>query len=77
MKVRLISYSKSDEHADMTALVAFCARVSNPSNQMNTQTNDKLIKYLIANSHWSPFETDEQLKWDALRSVLTGYRSAL
>ena len=56
MKVRLISYSKSDEHADLTALVSYCARVSNPSNQMNTQTNDKLIKYLIANSHWSPFE---------------------
>lgn len=37
-------------------IVAYCARVSNPSNQLNTQTNEKLIKYLIKNAHWSPFE---------------------
>ena len=37
-------------------LVAFCARVSNPSNQFNTETSEKLIKYLIKHSHWSPLE---------------------
>jgi len=40
----------------MTELVAFCARVSNPSNQNNKGTSEKLIKYLIANKHWSPLE---------------------
>jgi thymidylate synthase (FAD) len=40
----------------MTELVAFCARVSNPSNQSNKDTSEKLIKYLIANKHWSPLE---------------------
>jgi thymidylate synthase (FAD) len=40
----------------MTELVAFCARVSNPSNQSNKETSEKLIKYLIANKHWSPLE---------------------
>ena len=61
-KVKLISYSKpSDEMCnegleDLQDLVAFCARVSNPSNQLNTETSEKLIKYLIANSHWSPME---------------------
>jgi thymidylate synthase (FAD) len=42
--------------SDMTDLVAFCARVSNPAGQMNTATNEKLIKYLIKNQHWSPLE---------------------
>ena len=61
-KVKLISYSKpSDEMCnegleDLQDLVAFCARVSNPSNQLNTETSEKLIKYLISNSHWSPME---------------------
>lgn len=40
----------------MQDLVAFCARVSNPSNQMNLETSEKLIKYLINNAHWSPLE---------------------
>jgi thymidylate synthase (FAD) len=61
MKVKLISYSKvPDDEAmvnqDLLDLVAFCARVSNPDNQMNTETSDKLVKYLIKNKHWSPFE---------------------
>ena len=62
MKVKLISYSKpSDEMydeglVDVQELVAFCARVSNPSNQFNTETSEKLIKYLIKHSHWSPLE---------------------
>ena len=62
MKVKLISYSKptrelvSDGLYDVQDLVAFCARVSNPANQYNTETSEKLIKYLIANAHWSPLE---------------------
>ena len=62
MNVKLISYSKpSDEIiseglADIQDLIAFCARVSNPANQLNTETSEKLIKYLINNAHWSPLE---------------------
>jgi thymidylate synthase (FAD) len=41
---------------DVQELIAFCARVSNPSNQFNTETSEKLIKYLINNQHWSPLE---------------------
>jgi len=41
---------------DVQELVAFCARVSNPSNQFNTETSEKLIKYLIKHQHWSPLE---------------------
>jgi thymidylate synthase (FAD) len=61
---RLVSYSQpssqfSDEHGgldDLKDLVAFCARVSNPSNQQNKSNNDKLIKYLIKHKHFSPLE---------------------
>ena len=61
MKVNLVSYSKSDgsyliDTASATELVAFCARVSNPDNQMNQETSDKLIKYLMKHKHWSPLE---------------------
>ena len=57
MKVELISYSKPvNGDKSIQDLVAYCARVSNPSNQNNTETNDKLINYLIKNQHWSPFE---------------------
>ena len=62
MKVKLISHSKpsreiaSEGLYDMQELIAFCARVSNPANQFNTGTSDKLIKYLINNKHWSPLE---------------------
>ncbi len=62
MNVRMVSYSKpSDEMfeeglVDVQELVAFCARVSNPSNQFNTDTSEKLIKYLIKHQHWSPLE---------------------
>ncbi len=62
MKVKLISYSTptkeilDDGISDAQELVAFCARVSNPSNQLNTETSEKLIKYLIKNAHWSPLE---------------------
>jgi len=62
-KVRMVSYSMpSPEFAreglnDVQDLIAFCARVSNPSNQFNKETSDKLIKYLIKHKHWSPLET--------------------
>jgi thymidylate synthase (FAD) len=62
MNVRMISYSKPSEEMfqegliDVQELVAFCARVSNPSNQFNTETSEKLIKYLIKHQHWSPLE---------------------
>jgi thymidylate synthase (FAD) len=56
MKVAVVSYSQSNPAQSITELVAYCARVSNPSNQHNTETNDRLIKYLIKNKHWSPFE---------------------
>ena len=57
---KLISYSKThcdvEELSNLQDLVAYCARVSNPSNQFNTETSEKLIKYLIRNGHWSPLE---------------------
>ena len=61
---RLVSYSKPTEEFikegmaenDMLDLVAFCARVSNPANQMNSETSEKLVKYLIKHAHWSPLE---------------------
>lgn len=61
MSVKLISFTVPciDEiplDSDVGDLIAFCARVSNPSNQHNTDTSDKLIKYLIKHKHWSPFE---------------------
>jgi thymidylate synthase (FAD) len=62
MKVNLISYTKPASHleaqgvADLKEITAYCARVSNPTNQLNTGTADALIKYLAAHRHWSPFE---------------------
>jgi thymidylate synthase (FAD) len=59
MTVRLINYSQSPSTgADRTMMesIAYCARVSNPSNQNNTETNEKLLRYLIKHKHWSPFE---------------------
>ena len=62
MNVKLLSYSQPTEEfasmgiTDAQELIAFCARVSNPSNQLNTETSEKLIKYLIKHQHWSPLE---------------------
>jgi len=59
MSVKLISYSTAPEGSDLgdcQELIAYCARVSNPSNQMNSETSEKLIKYLIKHAHWSPLE---------------------
>jgi len=58
MNVSLVSVTKPELEAIKNAedLVAFCARVSNPSNQMNLETAPKLLKFLIKHKHWSPFE---------------------
>ncbi len=62
MDVRLVSYSQpTAEFADLGVddaqeLIAYCARVSNPSNQFNTDTSEKLIRYLVKHAHWSPLE---------------------
>ena len=59
MKVKLVSFSQAPEGwdgYDCQELIAYCARVSNPSNQMNKETSEKLIKYLIKHKHWSPLE---------------------
>jgi len=62
MKVKLVSYTQPtkefyvDGLESIQDLVSFCARVSNPSNQYNTETSDKLIKYLLEHKHFSPFE---------------------
>ncbi|MBN75782.1 MAG: thymidylate synthase (FAD) [Actinobacteria bacterium] len=59
MIARLVSYSQPTDIIgvdDIQELIAFSARVSNPSNQMNKDTNQKLLKYLAKHKHWSPFE---------------------
>ena len=60
MKVRLIGYTQPPEDIvgldDLQDIVAYCARVSNPSNQINSETAPKLLDYLIKHKHWSPFE---------------------
>ena len=55
-RARLISYSQGVDLQGAEDLIAYCARVSNPSNQDNTETANKLLKYLIKHKHWSPFE---------------------
>ena len=73
MKVKLISYTKSAEDNELTTptdLVAFCARVSNPANQMNSATSEKLIKYLIKHRHWSPLEmVDVTMEIETTRDI--------
>ena len=62
MTAKLVSYSQPTEEftelgiMNAQDLIAFCARVSNPSNQLNTETSDKLIRYLIKHKHFSPLE---------------------
>jgi thymidylate synthase (FAD) len=55
---KLVNYSKSstDDNQSLQDMIAYCARVSNPTNQSHTETNEKLIKYLIHHQHWSPLE---------------------
>ena len=60
--VKLVSYSKASDDfeaeglTDLQELIAFCAKVSNPASQINTETSERLIKYLIKHQHWSPLE---------------------
>jgi thymidylate synthase (FAD) len=62
MNVRLVSYSQPTLEfanigvSDAQELIAYCARVSNPANQLNTETSEKLIRYLVKHQHWSPLE---------------------
>ena len=62
MDVKLVSYSQPTEEFrdlgidDAQELIAYCARVSNPSNQFNSDTSEKLIRYLVKHQHWSPLE---------------------
>jgi thymidylate synthase (FAD) len=62
MNVRLLSYSQptlefaTQGISDAQELIAYCARVSNPTNQLNTETSEKLIRYLVRHQHWSPLE---------------------
>lgn len=62
MKATLVNYSVPTQDLadkgidDVQEMIAFCARVSNPSNQFNTETSEKLIRYLIKHKHWSPLE---------------------
>ena len=57
MKVKLISHSQApDFNESALDLVAYCARVSNPDNQNNRETSEKLVKYLMKHKHWSPLE---------------------
>ena len=62
MDVKLVSYSRPTVEfrdlglTDAQELIAYCARVSNPSNQLNSETSEKLIRYLVRHAHWSPLE---------------------
>ena len=56
MKVKLINYSQSPDGKNLLEQVAYAARVSNPSNQDNSETAEKLVRYLIKHQHWSPLE---------------------
>ena len=76
MKVKLISYSQPSKEMlaegleNVQDLIALCARVSNPSNQFNKDTSEKLIKYLIKHQHWSPLEmTSACLEIETTRDI--------
>jgi len=62
MNVKLVSYSQPTAEftdlgiSDAQELIAYCARVSNPANQLNTETSERLIRYLVRHQHWSPLE---------------------
>jgi thymidylate synthase (FAD) len=62
MKIQLVSYSQPTREfinqgvEDAQELIAYCARVSNPANQLNTETSERLIRYLVRHQHWSPLE---------------------
>jgi thymidylate synthase (FAD) len=56
LNVKLVSYSQNAQNMSLMEQVAYAARVSNPANQNNTETSEKLVRYLIRNQHWSPLE---------------------
>jgi thymidylate synthase (FAD) len=59
MSVKVIAYTQladKNNTMDPSDFIAYVARVSNPSNQHNTETSDRLLKYLVKHKHWSPFE---------------------
>jgi len=56
MSVKLVNYSKTDDNKNLLEQIAFVARVSNPANQNNSETAEKLVRYLIKHKHWSPLE---------------------
>ena len=58
MEIKLVSITSPiiDELNSAEELIVYCARVSNPENQLNNETSPRLIKYLIKHKHWSPFE---------------------
>ena len=73
--IKLVSYSKPSEQFESEGLenvqdpIAFCARVSNPSNQMNSETSEKLIKYLIKHAHWPPEMVSACLEINTTRDI--------
>jgi thymidylate synthase (FAD) len=76
MKVKLVSWSTpskemvADGVENVQDLIAFCARVSNPSNQNNKATSEKLINYLVKHKHWSPLEmTSACLEIETTRDI--------
>ena len=77
MNVKLIGYTQPAEGLDkelnmesVQDLIAFCARVSNPSNQINMETTEKLLNYLAKHKHWSPFEmASATLEIDTTRDI--------
>lgn len=76
MQVRLVGYTQPSHEFhnegidDVQDLISFCARVSNPSNQMNTVTTEKLLDYLTKHKHWSPFEmASATLEIDTTRDI--------
>jgi thymidylate synthase (FAD) len=75
MNVKLVSFTVPDIDelpldSDVLDLIAYCARVSNPSNQSNTDTSEKLVNYLVKHKHWSPFEmADVTLEIETTRDI--------
>ena len=75
MNVKLINYSQSPDGMNLLEQVAFAARVSNPTNQNNSETAEKLVRYLIKHQHWSPLEMvsvclEIETKRDIARQIL-------
>ena len=72
MNVKLVSVTKPEVEGIDNAedIIAYCARVSNPTNQMNTETAPRLLRFLIKHKHWSPFEmASMQIQIDTTRAI--------